>query len=143
MISEPQKRLVQESWAKLEPTAETVAGLFYNRLFDLDPSLRGLFAHDMDRQGIKFTQTMTVVVKGLLHVEALIPAVRELGRRHQTYGVRGEHYRTVGDALLWTLEKRLGDAFTPAVNDAWMATYAHLADTMRSAAEPPPQMSAA
>jgi len=136
MITERQKQLVQESWAKVEPRPETVAGLFYNRLFELDPALRDLFSTDITEQGQKFMQTMSVVVKGLLHIEALLPAVQELGRRHLAYGVRGEHYHMVGAALLWTLEQGLGNAFTPAVNDAWVTTYTHLADTMRNAAEP-------
>jgi len=37
-------------------------------------------------------------------------------------------------ALLWTLEKGLGDAWTPAVNDAWVAAYTLVASVMRAAA---------
>jgi hemoglobin-like flavoprotein len=48
--------------------------------------------------------------------------------------VRDEHYATVGTALLWTLEKGLGDVFTPEVKEAWTVVYNALADTMRKAA---------
>jgi hemoglobin-like flavoprotein len=61
--------------------------------------------------------------------------VKAFGRRHVTYGVRPEHYYTVGAALLWTLEQRLGAAFTPAVREAWVAAYGVLANTMRDATE--------
>jgi hypothetical protein len=36
-----QKRLVQTTFAKVEPIAEAAAGLFYNKPFELDPGLGG------------------------------------------------------------------------------------------------------
>ena len=60
--------------------------------------------------------------------------MEDLGRRHVGYGVADEHYDTVGAALLWTLEKGLGRAFTPEVKDAWATVYGVLATTMKNAA---------
>jgi hemoglobin-like flavoprotein len=60
--------------------------------------------------------------------------VQQLGVRHIAYGVKDEHYDTVGAALLWTLDAGLGDAFTDDVKDAWATVYGLLADTMKAAA---------
>ena len=133
MITEQQKRLVQSSWAQVAPAYDKAVTLFYNRLFELDPSLRGLFNIEIERQVQKLTATMSVVVKGLLHLEALVPALQELGRRHSTYGVLTVHYDTVGEALVWALDQTLKQDFTPEVREAWVDTYAHLADIMRNA----------
>ena len=127
--------LVQASWKQVVPVAETAAQMFYGRLFFLDPSLRHLFLGDMRDQGRKVMAMLSDTVNGLSRLDVLLPAVRALGRRHATYGVRPEHYFTVGAALLWTLEQGLGAAFTPAVREAWVAAYGVLADTMRDAAE--------
>jgi len=127
--------LVQASWKQVVPVAETAAQMFYGRLFFLDPSLRHLFLGDMRDQGRKVMAMLSYTVNGLNRLDVLLPAVRALGRRHATYGVRPEHYFTVGAALLWTLEQGLGAAFTPAVPEAWVAAYGVLADTMRDAAE--------
>jgi hemoglobin-like flavoprotein len=127
--------LVQASWKQVIPVAETAAQMFYGRLFFLDPSLRHLFLGDMRDQGRKVMAMLSYTVNGLNRLDVLLPAVRALGRRHATYGVRPEHYFTVGAALLWTLEQGLGAAFTPAVREAWVAAYGVLADTMRDAAE--------
>ena len=127
--------LVQASWKQVLPVAETAAQMFYGRLFFLDPSLRHLFLGDMRDQGRKVMAMLSYTVNGLNRLDVLLPAVRALGRRHATYGVRPEHYFTVGAALLWTLEQGLGAAFTPAVREAWVAAYGVLADTMRDAAE--------
>jgi hemoglobin-like flavoprotein len=128
-----QKRLVKESFGRVEPIAATAADLFYARLFELDPSLRPMFRGDMAEQGRKLMQTLAVVVAGLDKLDGLIPAVQALGRRHVAYGVRDEHFDTVAAALLWTLEQGLGDAFTPAVRQAWATAYGLLASVMRAA----------
>jgi hemoglobin-like flavoprotein len=77
---------------------------------------------------------LTAAVKGLDRLDQLVPVVQELGRRHAAYGVTDAHYDTVGTALLWTLEKGLGEAFAPEVEQAWAAVYGLLATTMREAA---------
>jgi hemoglobin-like flavoprotein len=127
--------LIRDSWAAVEPIADTAAGLFYGRLFELDPAIERLFRRtDMAAQRKNLMQTLTVVVKSLDRLEQIVPAVQALGRRHAGYGVREEHYATVGAALLWTLEQGLGDAFTAPVHDAWATAYGTLASVMIDAA---------
>jgi len=126
--------LVQQSFAKVEPIAEQAAELFYARLFELNPTLRGLFHSDMTDQGRKLMATLRLATKGLNNLEKLVPVVQELGRRHVGYGVQEADYGTVGEALLDTLAKGLGAAFTAETQVAWTAVYALLAHTMRDAA---------
>lgn len=134
MLTLQQRALVRDSWALVGPIAPEATTLFYERLFALDPTLRSLFAHaDMAAQRAKLAHMLGVAVASLDQLDALAPAMEALGRRHAGYGVRDAHYATVGDALLWTLERGLGAAFTPAVRDAWAATFALLAGIMRSA----------
>jgi hemoglobin-like flavoprotein len=126
-----QKALVQDSFELVKPIASDAAELFYARLFELDPSLRALFPEHMGEQRRKLIQTLMFAVAGLNRPEAIMPAVRQLGRRHARYGVQPEQFQTVGAALLWTLAQGLGPAFTPAVRDAWAAVYALLAEEMQ------------
>ena len=138
-ITLEQKKLVQETWAKVVPIAETAAELFYGRLFEIDPELKPLFKQtDMKEQKMKLLQMLGMAVKGLDNLEQLVPAVENLGRRHVGYGVKDSHYDTVGDALLWTLEKGLGEDFTPEVMEAWTQTYITLASVMKNATEAVP-----
>jgi hemoglobin-like flavoprotein len=129
-----QKTLVQQTFASLVPIADQAAAMFYGRLFEMDPSLRGLFKGDMREQGRKLMQILATCVKGLDALDRLVPAVRDLGRRHAGYGVVDAHYATVGGALLWTLEQGLGPAFTPDVKAAWATVFDVLATTMKDAA---------
>jgi hemoglobin-like flavoprotein len=135
MLNDTQKVLVQRSFAAVVPIADDAAVLFYRRLFELDPSLERMFRGDMTEQRRKLMQMLTAAVKGLDRLDKLVPVVEDLGRRHAGYGVADAHYDTVGAALLWTLEKGLGDAFTADVKDAWVAVYGLLAGTMKNAAK--------
>src|SRR4029079_12871811 len=117
----------------IAPIADDAAILFYQRLFELDPSLRRMFPGEMTDQRRKLMQMLTAAVKGLSRLEQLVPVVEDLGRRHAGYGVADFHYDTVGAALIGTLETGLGNAFTPDVNDAWVSVYNLLAITMRNA----------
>ena len=127
--------LIRASWSGVEPIADTAAGLFYGRLFELDPAIERLFRRtDMAAQRKILMQTLTVVVKSLDRLDQIVPAVQALGRRHAGYSVREAHYATVGAALLWTLEHGLGEAFTPPVREAWATAYGILASVMIDAA---------
>ena len=126
--------LVQHSFNDVRPIAATAAQLFYDKLFRLDPSLRGLFKGDMARQGQMLMNMIGSAVGGLRNLEMLAPVVAQLGARHVGYGVRDAHYATVGTALLWTLEQGLGGKFTPEVRDAWAEAYGLLASVMQQGA---------
>jgi hemoglobin-like flavoprotein len=138
VMTPQQKELVQHSFALLSPVAEQAGPLFYARLFQLDPGLRHLFPGDLRDQSRKLMQMLAVAVRGLDHLEEILPAVRLLGQRHAGYGIVERDFGTVGVALLWTLQRGLGPAFTPDVRDAWAAVYVVLTEAMREgfSAEP-------
>src|SRR5882757_10041570 len=124
-----QIKLVQDSFAKVAPISEQAAVLFYGRLFEVAPSVRAMFPDDMTEQRKKLMATLAVV-GGLSNLEAVLPAASALAKRHVNYGAKAEHYPVVGGALLWTLEKGLGDAWTPEVAQAWTAAYGTLSGYM-------------
>src|SRR4026209_1330569 len=138
MLTVTQKNLVQESFKTIVPIADDAAQLFYQRLFELDPSLRHMFRGDMSEQRKKLMQMITAAVKGLDHIEQLVPVLQDLGRRHAGYGVADAHYDIVGQALLWTLDKALGRDFTPELRHAWTTVFTLLATTMQDAAREVP-----
>ncbi|HEX4407114.1 MAG TPA: globin family protein [Polyangia bacterium] len=133
MTSE-QKALVQTTFAQVVPISAEAAKLFYGRLFELNPALRVLFKSDLHEQGKKLMQTLGFCVSKLDQLETILPAVRDLGKRHAQYGVADRDYDTVASALLWTLEQGLGPSFTPEVKAAWTEVYVALATTMKEAA---------
>ena len=110
-MDQRQIKLVQESWKEVLIFADAAAQLFYTRLFALDPSL-AILPGDIREQGRKLVAMMTVAVNGLARIETLVPVIEALARRHSDSA-------TVAEALLWTLQKGLGKAFTPETKEAW------------------------
>ena len=129
-----QIQLVQQTFEQVKPISDVAATLFYERLFELDGSLRPLFPTDLSTQKHKLMATLAFAVAGLNKPETILPAVQQLGRRHVGYGVQESHYDTVGTALLWTLGQGLGSQFTAEVEEAWTAVYTVLATTMQESA---------
>jgi hemoglobin-like flavoprotein len=129
-----QVTLVQQSFARVAPISETAATLFYDRLFEIAPSVVVLFPTDMKEQRKKLMATLAVVVNGLSNLDSVLPAASALAKRHVGYGAKPEHYPVVGAALLWTLEKGLGDGWTPDVAAAWTTAYGTLSGYMISEA---------
>lgn len=129
--------LVQESFEKVKPIAPAAAKIFYTKLFELDPNLKPLFPNDeevMKSQGNKLMTMLGAAVAGLNNLDALIPVLQGLGKKHVEYKVEPSHYNTVGAALLGTLEAGLGEEFTPDVKEAWTSVYGTMSSVMIEAA---------
>jgi hemoglobin-like flavoprotein len=129
-----QVALVQESFSKVAPISDAAAAIFYDRLFEVAPAVKPMFPPDMTEQRKKLMATLAVVVNGLSNLGSILPAASALATRHVAYGAKPEHYPVVGAALLWTLEKGLGEAWTPDVAAAWTAAYTTLSGYMISEA---------
>jgi hemoglobin-like flavoprotein len=122
---------VKSTWAvvaSLDP--EAVGGLFYDRLFEIAPELRHMFRAPQNEQSRKLLSMIGYVINKLDKLDEILDEVAKLARRHVQYGVKDAHYNTVAEALLWTLEKGLGDQWTPEVKEAWILCYTTLAGAM-------------
>lgn len=129
-----QVKLVQQSFSKVVPIADQAAILFYDRLFEIAPQVKAMFPADMTEQRKKLIGMLAAVVNGLGDLPSILPAASALAKRHLAYGAKAEHYPVVGAALLWTLEKGLGEAWTPDVAAAWTTAYGTLSGYMISEA---------
>lgn len=127
--------LVKKSWelvAKID--METVGGLFYNRLFELVPEVKPMFSRaPIAEQSKKLLTMLSYIISKLNKLEQIMDEVAKLAQRHNKYGVKDEHYAAVGTALLWTLEKGLGEHWNEEVRTAWTEIYITLAGAMMTA----------
>ena len=126
--------LVQISFGAVLPFADETAEAFYQRLFELDPSLRPMFKNNIELQKRKLISSLVLIIKNLQRPDVFLHKVQNLGRTHVGYGVQPHHYELVGTALLYALEQRIGPDFTPEVKAAWVSAYTLLADVMQTAA---------
>lgn len=129
-----QVKLVQQSFEKVATLGLPAIELFYNELFAIDPSLRAMFSGNMQEQQKKLLAALSLVIRALHTPEKILEPVKKLAVKHVDYGVAPEHYTYVGNALLRTLAKGLGDEFTPDLRQAWIEAYRLLANVMKDAA---------
>lgn len=146
MLDETKRKAIVDSFRLVVPIAETAADLFYQRLFELRPAYRKLFKPDLGRQKNKLVTMLAFIVKSLDYRDTqwadkvdenddLFYVVLAMGKRHfELYKIPADSFGPVGEALLWTLEKGLGEAFTPTVKRAWAEIYGALMATMRLSA---------
>ncbi|MBW7886511.1 MAG: hypothetical protein H3C34_28565 [Caldilineaceae bacterium] len=126
--------LIKRTFALVNTIGDLTARFFYERLFELSPETRLLFTGNMQNQRGKFMATLNFIVQTLDQPQTLQATTRRLGREHARYHVSEEHYQLVGDALLWSLEKALGPAYTSEVHSAWGKLYTLLSDLMKDGA---------
>jgi len=130
VLTPAQIELVQSSFRSVAPVAETAGLMIYERIFTIAPEARGLFAGDIRPQARRLMAAVKTAVDGLDRLDEVVPFLVKLGARHAAYGVRTEHFDVGGEAVLWTLEQALGDAFTSDTRAAWAAAWKAIADAM-------------
>jgi hemoglobin-like flavoprotein len=130
MITDKQILLVKNSWSYVVTDAEAAGKIFYQRLFDVAPGVRNLFHGDIKFQARKLMNMVTLIVTKLHKLDEIMDEVKSLAVRHNRYGAEPAHYTVVGQCLLWTLEKGLGDKWNDETREAWVVVYGVLSDAM-------------
>jgi nitric oxide dioxygenase len=125
--------LVRLTFAQVTSNEAEAGRQFYSRFFALAPDARALFKDDVAAQARKLMHSLGVVMSSINNPGGLGFILEGLGRRHVKYGVQDRHYEHFRSALLWMLEKRLGEAFTPQARDAWAMLCDEVASVMKSA----------
>ncbi|HEY0696715.1 MAG TPA: globin domain-containing protein [Micromonospora sp.] len=126
---------LKASWARIEQLGDQAPALFYAILFTLAPEMRSMFPIAMNTQRDKFLSAMGHLIKNVNHEEQFRTFVSQLGRDHRRFDVLPHHYPVVGRALLATLERALGSAWTAQLAADWAAAYNVVAGLMVDAAQ--------
>jgi methyl-accepting chemotaxis protein len=127
------QRLLAESLDLLAPVAEDVVKSFYDQLFAEHPEVRSMFPAVMEDQHEKLLRAIIALVTHYDRPERLLPALTAMGRRHDAYAVRIDHYSVVGLTLLSTLRRYAGPAWTAEYEGAWLRAYTFAAGVMMQA----------
>jgi len=126
--------LVKRSWSIFREIDPTVVGdVFYSKLFFDMPYLEKLFHTPKEEQSRKLIEMLSVIVGRLDNLEELTEEIKQLAIRHVQYGVKEQHYKAVGTALLWTLQQGLGRDWNEEIKEAWASCFHVLSTTMINA----------
>jgi hemoglobin-like flavoprotein len=130
-MNQTQIKIVQRTWAKVIPELDQAAQDFLEKILDIKPELIKLFRTDTRELGMLMMAMINRAINALDDFDEFLPEIQKLGSRHAHYGVADEDYDNVAAALLWTLQKYLGDEYTPEVEQAWIAVYDQISLIMK------------
>lgn len=136
-MTEKQITIIKKTWKLFRDINPLMVGdTFYSKLFTDNPTLRKMFPKYMNEQYMKLIDMLSTIVARLDRLDDLTGEIAAMAGRHVQYGVKPEHYRLVGDALLWTLQQGLGNDWNEEVKEAWTKCYTMLAEAMIAASSP-------
>ena len=127
--------IIKTTWSYTITQPDVAGELFYQKLFEMDPSLKSMFPNDMDAQIQKLIDMITYMVTHLQTMQDIQKQIDAMAIRHAGYGVKKEHYQLVGTALLWMLESRLDELWNDEAKDAWTSLYRLWSTSMINASE--------
>ncbi|XP_028994416.1 neuroglobin [Betta splendens] len=136
-LSAKDKELIRGSWESLGKNKVPHGVIMFSRLFELDPALLSLFRYstncDTTQDCVSSPEFLEHVTKVMLVIDAAVshlddlPSLEDfllnLGRKHQAVGVSTQSFAVVGEALLYMLQRSLGQAYTAPLRQAWLSMY--------------------
>jgi hemoglobin-like flavoprotein len=122
---------VRAGFARIAPIREEIGGLFYGKLFEMDPGLRPLFGDNLEAQSRMLMTAIQMVIDSLDSPENVARHLSEVGRRHGAYGAQMRDFDTFGAALIWSLQQGLGPDYTPQFETGWVGAFDLIRNVMR------------
>ena len=130
-----QVAIVQRTAAAVAQDGDRFARTFYDHLFERRPSARCLFPEDLELQRSRLLEEIMRLVHAAADLPSFLERARELGRRHQGYGVRSEDYPAVGDALVEAVADVTSDQWDAEAEAAWRRVYVLISEAMLEGAQ--------
>jgi hemoglobin-like flavoprotein len=128
-----QQELIRRSFDAMWPIRRRLADACYQRFFELAPEARAMFSSDLERQQLKLMDMIAALVGALDQRDLFQSLISHSGRQHAKLGVRAAQYAAFGEALIWSMERQFGAAFTPELKQAWSTLYATVQTEMMRA----------
>lgn len=124
-------KILQSSFQLAAPHSEELAAIFYETLFKRFPAIKPLFDNtNLDDQKTKLIAALKFIVENVNSPEIYAPLLRSLGQRHVQYGAKLTHYPAVGECLIYSLKKVIGNQWTEKMELTWSQAYDAVSDIM-------------
>ncbi|MFE0747993.1 globin domain-containing protein [Gordonia sp. NPDC058843] len=113
------KQLLHHSFGLVDLPNAGLTVRFYEILFDRYPTVRAMFGRGTRVQAETLRSAIVSVVDHVDDAEWLTTTLHALGRRHARLGVTRPMYCAVAECMIAAMSEIGGDAWTPAMTQAW------------------------
>jgi hemoglobin-like flavoprotein len=110
---------IRASVQVIEPDLSALSDTFYERLFEVAPDVRRLFAPDMTRQRGHFEAALALLLRNITMLDVLGPSLTALGAEHVGYGTKTEHYGVARDCLIYAIRQHAGASWSEQLETDW------------------------
>jgi nitric oxide dioxygenase len=130
-MSPSQVRLLQQSFALIDPIKMDVGKTFYRKLFEISPQTQLLMKDDLARRWLRLIGTFQQLINNQLRSmltlpatstqsnEAVTPEIVELAKSYIEHGFSRDQMGAVKEALLLSLAAHLGERLDANTATAW------------------------
>ncbi|XP_071963283.1 neuroglobin-like [Antedon mediterranea] len=137
--------LITNSWTDFTENFESNGATIFIRLFDQNPELILLFPfgkrertdaelkrHPLFKRHVRgVMNTINTAVNNIDNLSIIFPTLKQLGKKHQKYGVKPAFFTAVENALVYALGQALQDACTNDHEQAWRKLFQIISGTMK------------
>jgi len=135
LMTSEDRRLLLDTWHRLSPHADQLATLFFDRLNELTPARRRLFAGStLESQFVQFAYMLVELVAFHDEPHTGLLATEQIRQALSRYGIADVHYLAVSHAISAVLAHAPEACATPEANAAWREAYDLLTAIVRRAA---------
>ncbi|MEL0635333.1 NO-inducible flavohemoprotein [Marinomonas sp. TI.3.20] len=131
MLSQTHIDTVKATIPLLASAGPAITEYFYQRMFTHNPELSDIFNMTNQKTGRQPAALFNAIAAYATHIdnlEVLTSAVMRIAHKHTSFNIQPDQYDIVGHHLIETLRELAPEAFTPDVEEAWVAAYAQLAE---------------
>ena len=111
------------SFERILSAGDRFPELAFSRLFEKSPGLRSLFPAEMAQLRHRLIRMLHWLVSHLHEPQKLRIALVDLGKRHQEYLVKPEHYPVMCDALIEAMAMISADDWNDEIAHDWRQTF--------------------
>lgn len=130
-----QKELIKATVPILRTNGNDLITYFYQRMLSNNPELKNIFNMANQASGKQQNALSGAVLAYAENIEdptVLINTVKSIGNKHVSLNIQPEQYDIVGNHLIGSIKKVLGDLATVELIEAWTCAYNELAQIMIS-----------
>ncbi|MES2797675.1 MAG: globin domain-containing protein [Bacteroidota bacterium] len=123
--------IIKKTWRLLKDIDPLIFGdVFYSKLFLEYPFFKKIFKGDREDQYKELIDLMTIIVLNINNLDKLREDLIAIASKNTEYGVKPEYYKKIGETLIWTLEKGLGNDWNNETERAWRTYYTLISGKM-------------
>src|SRR5438045_1863942 len=122
-IDLPLIQRLRDSFDRVVSAGDRFPELVLARLFEKSPDVRALFPQDLTQLKHRFSRTLHWLVAHLHEPQKLRMALVDLGRQHQEYSVKPQHYPLFCEAAVEAMAMISGDDWNEELSRDWRQTF--------------------